>query len=643
MAWVSKLITDGEIDALRLVAAQAWSDDTEYPLIQKRGGIGEGQCYVTSVWLQSRLGGFVGKKAGHFVWLSPDKSYTLDLTNNHTGSVAYEPNDGYVDFAVSHNFRTERFIKRANLLFNNLPKVVKIAADSLVGDGHPATEPQRQNDIDDQYWHDEPNLDPREGEYKFFMADGELEIAPSKDYDHDDLKEHLGLDDDYDGPMAIGHVIVNDNTATWEAKSNVDLHSLVKEFKDYTKSVGWRWNGLTDIHGEPINDDFGPDKTAKVLNYVCADEHLYIGKIAHSVLALNAESDEPLMGVIYIAEDKAKVDPVYTAAIKPLFEWAADQGLKLYGSSNNLIKRYEDMEQKNVGDPQNGNSNPVEGDGPEPDEKEIKERAKDGVILCPDCEGLFVSNDDFQEHRRKEHGSVEEINQTEDGGFPDLPNMDQTNPAHFTEQQPLTMPVYGSKEAARVDGFNKYTKTFGNNSDSKFYVAYMNGSPVGYTAIAEDGEIKMMHSASSDQRILNSMLDKVEKHYSYLYGYTGANWPEQRKWTNVLGQKWVKSAAKEPKDLLEASVPFIYDIAADELTIGRPGEKTSDVPGNFTPGGIVEGEYAKGGKVTIYTATNMPYSVNHLLTLWYHTNPTYLIKSVFLEDQDGGKTKLASN
>ena len=221
--------------------------------------------------------------------------------------------------------------------------------------------------------------------------------------------------------------------------------------------------------------------------------------------------------------------------------------------------------------------------------------------------------------------------------------MDQTNPAHFTEQQPLTMPVYGSKEAARVDGFNKYTKTFGNNSDSKFYVAYMNGSPVGYTAIAEDGEIEMMHSASSDQRILNSMLDKVEKHYSYLYGYTGANWPEQRKWTNVLGQKWVKSAAKEPKDLLEASVPFIYDIAADELTIGRPGEKTSDVPGNFTPGGIVEGEYAKGGKVTIYTATNMPYSVNHLLTLWYHTNPTYLIKSVFLEDQDGGKTKLASN
>lgn len=643
MAWVSELITDGEIDALRLVAAQAWSDDTEYPLIQKRGGIGEGQCYVTSVWLQSRLGGFVGKRAGHFVWLSPDKSYTLDLTNNHTGSVAYEPNDGYVDFAVSHNPRTERFIKRANLLFNNLSKVVKIAADSLVGDGHPATEPQRQNDIDDQYWHDEPNLDPREGEYKFFMADGELEIAPSKDYDHDDLKEHLGLDDNYSGPMAIGHVIVNDNTATWEAKSNVDLHSLVKELKDYTKSVGWRWNGLTDVHGEPINDDFGPDKKAKVLNYVCADEHLYIGKIAHSVLALNAESDEPLMGAIYIAGDKAKVDPVYTAAIKPLFEWATDQGLKLYGSSNNLIKRYEDLEQENLGKPQGGDFNPVEGDGPEPDEKEIKERAKDGVILCPDCEGLFVSNDDFQEHRRKEHGSVEEINQTEDGKFPDLPNMDQTNPAHFTEQQPLTMPVYGSKEAARVDGFNKYAKTFGENSDSKFYVAYMNGSPVGYTAIAKDGEIEMIHSASSDQQILNSMLDKVEKHYSYLYGYTGANWPEQRRWTNVLGQKWVKSAAKEPKDLLEASVPFIYDIAADELTIGRPGEKTSDVPGNFTPGGIVEGEYAKGGKVTIYTATNMPYSVNHLLTLWYHTNPTYLIKSVFLEDQDGGKTKLASN
>jgi len=649
MTWVPELITEGEIDALRLVAAQAWSDDTEYPLIQKRGGIGEGQCYITTVWLQSRLGGFVGKSEGHFAWMSPDKSYILDLTNNHTGSYSYLPNENYVEYKIVENERTRRFAKRANLLFNNLSKVVKIAADGQVGDALPGQEPQRQNDNDDQYWHDEPKLDPREGEYKFFMADGELEIAPSKDHSHDDLKKHLSLEDDYEGPMAAGHVIVNDNTATWEVASNVDLRSISKQLQEYSKNVGWHWGGLTDIHGEPIDSSFGPDKKAKVLNYVWADDHLFIGKVAHSVLALNTDSDQPLVGAIQIVDNKAKVLPVYTAALESLFEWAGDQGFRLYGSSNNLIKRYEDMEQKNLGNPDGEGHNPVEGDGPEPDEKEIKEKAADGVILCPDCEALFPTNLDFQKHRREDHGishlkkkknddgMAHEINQGENGKFPKLPNMDLTNPNRLTEQQPSTMPVTGHAEASRVDGFDKYVK----DDQSRFYVSYLNGSPVGYGAVSEDGEIRAIHSAINDDRIKHSILDKIERHNSYLHSSLSQDW-KGRGWVNTLGHKWVRTAAKEPKDLLEASVPFVYDIPADSLTIGTPGQKTSDIPGNFAPGGIVEGEYAKGGKVTIFTMTNMPYSVNHLLSLWYNDNPTYLIKSVFLEDDDGGKTKLAS-
>ena len=102
-------------------------------------------------------------------------------------------------------------------------------------------------------------------------------------------------------------------------------------------------------------------------------------------------------------------------------------------------------------------------------------------------------------------------------------------------------------------------------------------------------------------------------------------------------------AASQPewKDMVQAPVPFIYDIQEDTITIGQPGERHSAIPGQFTPGGIVEGTYEPGGKVHIRSMTNMPYTVRHMLELWYYNNPQMEIKSVDLTDDEGKQTKLA--
>lgn len=113
---------------------------------------------------------------------------------------------------------------------------------------------------------------------------------------------------------------------------------------------------------------------------------------------------------------------------------------------------------------------------------------------------------------------------------------------------------------------------------------------------------------------------------------------------NVNGQLWKWSAGQEPKDMLEAPLPFIYDIDKDKIVIGVPGGRTSDVPGKFTPGGIVEGTYEPGGKVVVRTMTNMPWTVRHLVDLWYWSPDTapFKVTGMELQDAAGNSQKLAS-
>lgn len=101
-------------------------------------------------------------------------------------------------------------------------------------------------------------------------------------------------------------------------------------------------------------------------------------------------------------------------------------------------------------------------------------------------------------------------------------------------------------------------------------------------------------------------------------------------------------AARSQKPSIPGPIPFIYDIESDRIFVGHPGERHSDIQGRFTPGGIVEGMYDPKGGVQIRTDTDMPYTVRHMIELWYAMHPELEVKNVFLLVGDK-RYKLASS
>lgn len=101
------------------------------------------------------------------------------------------------------------------------------------------------------------------------------------------------------------------------------------------------------------------------------------------------------------------------------------------------------------------------------------------------------------------------------------------------------------------------------------------------------------------------------------------------------------TAAGPPIPQLPGPMPFIYDIDQDRIFVGHPGERHSDIQGRFTPGGIIEGLYDPKGNVQIRTDTDMPYTVRHMIQLWYALHPELVVKAVYLSVGQK-KYKLAS-
>ena len=102
-----------------------------------------------------------------------------------------------------------------------------------------------------------------------------------------------------------------------------------------------------------------------------------------------------------------------------------------------------------------------------------------------------------------------------------------------------------------------------------------------------------------------------------------------------------KFGAPSGKPSIPGPMPFIYDIEDDRVYVGHPGERHSDIQGRFTPGGIIEGTYLPDGKVQIRTDTDMPYTVRHMVELWYALHPELPVKGIFLMVGDQ-KYRLAS-
>jgi tRNA nucleotidyltransferase (CCA-adding enzyme) len=727
-------MNQGEIHALREAAERAWGDDTRHQAYHGHPLKAAGQCYVTSKWLQSRLGGHVGQKDGHYFWVSPGQRHVLDLTGDQFASRPEDPSlEGlrldeddtglqldpeqqtwrsgpalyksathplYEDYSLvddQPNHRADRFTRRADREFDNLgSRTSKLALD-YAGDAFPGQEPEATEMANQRYWHDEPGLQAQDEEYKFVYAQGSLEVSPV--HDHDELAGHANLAPDHSGPMAVGYIALRDGRATWEVETNVSPNALTRVFKDYGKQVGWDWGGMTDIEGEPVGTGsaFAPKGSSYPFKWI--KDRLYIApsgtpkQLVEAAISEGAtEKDLQMMlaGRIqltpaapsklsfdhyqkpgnkpYISEPlqttnkpyRAKASRDWDLSEKPLqmrvslnfrprylmpltgqliafkqalLDYADDQKLLLIGGNDNVIKTIEDLELENVYSPeQNQQEQPF-----------FPDASDAGVFRCPKCDQLLPNRNEYERH-------LPNCEPREDGQFPEL---DTNSPApfqpHFTPMQPEVQPILGSREARRVDGFPLREKLF-DLEGAQHYVAYQYGCPVGVASVRDD-ELILLHAVQQPKKVAMSLVSYIKRHVPCLdltkhgqFGGVSYNNPE----VENLISKWAQSpagpaqpGATETQQPAEGDIPFIYDVQEDGVFVGHPGSKTSDIPGRFTPGGIVEGTY-ENGKVILRSLTNMPYTVRHLVELWYYEHPELDVKSVVLQDDDGKETKLAA-
>lgn len=679
------MLNQGELHALRKAAEQSWGDDTRHNAYHGSPLKAAGQCYVTSRWLKERLGGHVAKKDGHYFWLSKDKKKALDLTGDQfkikpenpalegfkadeddeglqldpihstwrTGPILYKNFDHpyFADHEIVNDAdyddeRSSRFINRANREFENLGSENSRIALDYAGDSHPGQEPQMQEDISNRYWHDEPVYND-DSEYKFVYANGKLEVSPG--HDHEELAGHTGIEENHTGPMAVGYVSLMDGRATWEVKANISPKALERVFKDYGKHLGWDWGGISNLDGEPVG---GGSEFLSSYRFRFAKNHLYLGTeqtrdrdLIEQILNEDKEEKdiaESFYGNIKRHGQKAEIHlfagpqafqsthrPSLEKTLSALGEWSADNGLQLVGANDNVIKTIEDLDQDNIY-------------SPDPHQKEkafFPDSQGDGLTdpyECEYCGESFPDEFTFESHQEMRHGNQHEDGPREDGQFPDL-NPDAPSPfqPHFTPQQPETMALASVKQASRVDRAIPL-------DDHDYYVAFKHGCAVGMASVKE-GSIDQLHNATQDPSVDESIIAKLEQYNLELKANvrTADSAFKRRGWLLTNGI-WKWAAGKAPKDLIDGDMPFIYDVQEDAIYVGNPGEKTSQIPGKFTPGGIVEGTYEPGGKVFIRSMTNMPYSVRHVIELFYWQHPELEVGSVSLRDDDGQETKLAA-
>lgn len=471
-------------------------------------------------------------------------------------------------------------------------------------DAYPGETPQHQNDHARDVWqnHDEP-VEPGSGEYQFFYGGGQLHVSPS--HGHDELRGHAGVEKDHTGPTAVGYISVDRGRANWQAGGNVSLRGLHRVFKDYSKQVGWQWGGLTDLDGQPINDDFAPKKSMQIRNNETGEVHDFIvqGRTAH----INADSE--IIEQLELAGYKVAAYP---------------EG-NMSEMTDNYSPMGEDLELYNRGT-NDGSSEPT------------KEDVPTGTFKCPDCGEIFHRWNAYLLHRKGEEPNTAPV---EDGHFPEAPNMDLTLPNNWSPRQPNVMPLASVKDAERYEEFNDFADFLGlRSADARHYGAFRGGECVGVATVRDD-TIQYLGGRNAFDRA--SLLVALQCHYGSLNGSDDDAVAEDYRQAGFVrtasGVHW--SAGPAPKDQIDRPLPFIYDVQKDVIVVGHPGARHSDIPGEFTPGGIVEGSYLPGGAVHIHTMTNVPYTVRHMLDLWYWSHPHMEVKGVELHDAAGNKTKLA--
>lgn len=489
--------------------------------------------------------------------------------------------------------------------------VRKTAEPGFGGDALPGNQPQFQNDLEqraDLYQHDTAEFEPGSGEYEFFYGNGQLHVSPH--HGHDELRGHAGIAEDHTGPMALGYVIVDRGRANWQVGGNIALKGFHRILKDYTKNVGWQWGGLTDLEGQPVDDSFAPKKAMAIRDNETGEWTKFViqGNTAHV-----AGLQEPMVDLLK--------DAGYMIAEYP-------GGGNMNDKMDNYSPSGETLDTYNLGE--NSEDFPEGTDRNEPR----------GQFKCPDCSKLFPNWGEYKLHRQTEDFPTTDPANPE-AQIPGL-DLDKTFPGGFHERRPTILPLASVREAEAYDEFEDYQDWLNISDDThRIYGAYLNGEIVGFMAL-DHSRVSMIRARTAAFR--DQLLRAAQVYNNTLLAYPDVI--DQRTaaangFVRVSGgYKW--SLKGDPKDQIDRAIPFIYDVQNDQIAVGVPGSRHSDIPGKFTPGGIVEGEYLPGGKVHIHSMTNMPYSVRHLIELWYYSLPHMEVTNVELHDAAGNQTKLAA-
>src|ERR1039458_86450 len=194
-------------------------------------------------------------------------------------------------------------------------------------DAYPGQTPQAEEEFNFRDMHspviDDLNLsmeEPVEKELYFVFANGEFKVSPVED--HQQIAQNAGIQPDYQGPMAVGHINLQGKDALWSVESNIGLQGLVKRMKDFSKAQNWDWGGLVDSTGNPIHDDFGGKKSMYFK---------WNGKT--DILDISAKPMSHPHGVIHITGKKVAVEQQMDARADKRFaavkEWANDFGYRL--------------------------------------------------------------------------------------------------------------------------------------------------------------------------------------------------------------------------------------------------------------------------------------------------------------------------
>lgn len=485
------------------------------------------------------------------------------------------------------------------------------------GDGMPADQPQYQEDHpeDKPILHDEPDYEPGSDNHVFFYGNGQLHVAPEGTFTHDDLRGHAGVGQDYTGPMAAGRVSVDHGRATWGTSGNVGIRSLHRILSDYTKNVGWRWHGLTDMDGQPYSDDFAPKKSMMLVDNENGDRFHYrvAGKTA------------------YLGEG----------------DWTPEQedALRMYGFK---IAEYPgggtmtDRMHYNGPGGETLETNDLGAMSPTGPTDLSDEGQPHGTFKCPSCSQIFPNWQRYMDHRAKEEPMGDE-DPMSDSKFPPLPNMDLTLVPKYHDNNSVVMPLASVKEAARHEDWNEFI-----NAKGRLYGAYRAGELRGVAVVqAERGSSARISFIAGNGSVQHDLISRIQQHYPAIEAETttlSADVSERARMARVSANLYRWAAGQDPKDMIASPVPFVFDVQGDHISVGQPGERHSDIEDSikFTPGGIVEGTYEPGGNVVLHNRTTMPYTVRHLIDLWYWTHPHMEVTGVEREADDGTIQKLAS-